>query len=201
MKSAKSNHLDAAHRILDYIWSTKDYVFLFNGADGLNFYATTNASYASHVDRKSHYGITMHMNSSFGSYLSISKKASLMALPSTEAEYVALFEANKLIMWLCQFLTELGFPPKGPTKIFEDNMSAIHIVNNGYDHGRTKHMDVRYHFIRRCVRNLHITVISLCTANMVADILTKAVNVQTCHRLTPFILGNPKLSLRGGGVE
>ena len=74
-----------------------------------------------------------------------------MALSSTEAEYLALFEASKTIMWLRQFLSELGYPPSTPTVIYEDKKSAINIIQNGTDKGRTKHMDIRYHYIRELV--------------------------------------------------
>ena len=86
------------------------------------------------------------------------KKAKLLALSSTEAEYLALFEASKTIMWLRQFLSELGYPPSTPTIIYEDNKSAINIIQNGNDKGRTKHMDIRYHYIRELVQYLsHIS--------------------------------------------
>ena len=85
------------------------------------------------------------------------KKGTILALSSTEAEYIAMYEASKLIMWLRQFLTELGYPPPTPTTLFEDNKSAIQIVHNNNDRGRTKHMDVRCHLIRELVKN-NITV-------------------------------------------
>ena len=51
-------------------------------------------------------------------------------------------------MWLRHFLTELGYPPTTPTIIHEDNKSAIQIIQNGNDKGRTVHMDVRCHLTR-----------------------------------------------------
>ena len=84
-----------------------------------------------------------------------------------------MYEASKLIMWLRQFLTELGYPPPTPTTLFEDDKSAIQIVHNNNDRGRTKHMDVRCHLIRELVKN-NITVVQYKpTVDMVADILTK----------------------------
>ena len=71
-----------------------------------------------------------------------------MALSSTEAKYLALLEASKTIMWLRQFLEELGYPQTTPTTVHEDNKSTITIISNGNDRGRTKHMDIRYHYIR-----------------------------------------------------
>ena len=54
----------------------------------------------------------------------------LLSLSSTEAEYIAMYEASKIIMWLRQFLHELGYPPPNPTILHEDNQSAIQIVHN-----------------------------------------------------------------------
>ena len=76
-------------------------------------------------------------------------------------------------MWLCQFLIESGFPPSQPTPLYEDNKSAIHIVNNGKDKGRTKHMDIRYYYVRELVQSNHITVLYKPTTSMVADVFTK----------------------------
>jgi len=89
------------------------------------FMSWFSSSYASHNDRKSQYGISVHMNSKSGSCNSFSKKGSILALSSTEAEYIAMYEASKIIMWLRQFLNELGYPPPTPTILFEDNKSAI----------------------------------------------------------------------------
>ena len=98
-----------------------------------------------HDDRKSHYGFSIHLNKFSGSCITVSKKAKLLALSSTEAEYLALFEASKTIMWSRQFLEELGYPQKSPTTVHEDNKSTITIISNGNDKGRTKHMDIPYH--------------------------------------------------------
>jgi len=154
MKSATQHQLKLAKRILAYIFHTQDIHLHFHGQEGLNFFAYVDSSYASHSDRKSQFGISIHINNSSGSCISISKKAKLLALSSTEAEYLALFEASKTIMWLRQFLTELGYPPSTPTIIYEDNKSAINIIHNGNDKGRTKHMDIRYHYIRELVQDL-----------------------------------------------
>jgi hypothetical protein len=100
MKSATQHQLKLAKRILVYIFHTKALNLKFDGKEGLNFSTYVDSSYASHSDRKSQFGISIHINNSSGSCISISKKAKLLALSSTEAEYLALFEASKMIMWL-----------------------------------------------------------------------------------------------------
>ena len=97
------------------------------------------------------------MNSQSGSCIPLSKKGTILALSSTEAEYIGEFEASKLIMWLRQLLTELGYSSTNPTVMYEDNNSAIQIVKNGNDKGRTKHMDVRNHLIRDLVQSHKLT--------------------------------------------
>ena len=97
-----------------------------------------------------HYGFSIHLNNFSGSCITVSKKDKLLALSSTEAEYLALFEASKTIMWLRQILEELGYPQPTPTMVHEDNKSTITIISNGNDRGRTKHMDLRYHYVREC---------------------------------------------------
>ena len=190
MTKATQHHLNICYRVLNYLSKTKTLPLIFNGTGGHNFSVMVDASYASHHDRKSHYGLSVHMNSNSGSCIAISKKGSLLALSSTEAEYIGLFEASKIIMWFRQILTELGFPQTSPTTLYEDNKSAIHIVNNGNDKGRTKHMDIRYHLVRDLVKNHHISVCYKPTEDMIADILTKPLDVKHFKYLRKFLLGS-----------
>jgi len=130
----------------------------FNGNSTLHFHAFVDFSYASHSDRKSQFGISIHVNDSSGSCFQY-QNAKLLSLFSTEAEYLALFEASKTIMWLRQFLSELGFPLSSPTIIDEDNKSAINVIhNNSYDKGRTKLIDIRHHNIRELVKDQHLSI-------------------------------------------
>jgi hypothetical protein len=76
-------------------------------------------------------------------------------------------------MWARQFLTDLGFPQLAPTPIAQDNLSTISIVDNGNDHGRTRHMDIRFHYIRACVDSGDIITSYLPTAEMISDTLSK----------------------------
>ena len=80
-----------------------------------------------------------------------SKKQTSVTLSSTEAEYIAGAHAAKETVWLRQLLTELGIPVNTPTTLLMDNQSAIAIVHNPEFHNRTKHINVRYHFLRNKV--------------------------------------------------
>jgi hypothetical protein len=190
MTKASQHQLDLCYHLLKYIWYSRDLTLIFNGQSGINFFVMVDSSYASHLDRKSHYGISIHMNNNSGSCVSVSKKSTIIALSSTEAEYVGMFEASKIILWLRQLLLELGFPPTQPTILYEDNKSAIHISENGNDKGRTKHMDVRYHLIRDLIKTQVITIKYMPTDSMIADILTKPVDKKTFRKLQAQLLGN-----------
>jgi hypothetical protein len=101
-----------------------------------------------------------------------------------------MFEASKLIMWLRQLLNELGYPPTTSTVLYEDNKSAIHIVQNGNDKGRTKHMDVRYHLLRDLVKDKIINIAYMPTESMTADILTKPLDPKLFLQHQESLLGH-----------
>ena len=82
-------------------------------------------------------------------------------------------------MWLRQFLVELRFSPSTPTVIHEHNKSAINIISNGNDKGRTKHMDIRYNYIRELVQRQYISIAYRPSTLMTADILTKPLEIKS----------------------
>ena len=133
MKSATIRQLHLAKRVLQYIGNSKQLKLQFNGKSGINFHVFIDSSYAFHDDRRSQFGISIHLINLSGPCITISKKAKLLAVSSTEAEYLALFEASKTFIWLRQFLEELGYPPTIPTVVHVDNKSTITIISNGND--------------------------------------------------------------------
>ena len=76
-----------------------------------------------------------------------SKKQTCVALSTAEAEYMALESAAQEAIWMQQMLTDLRNPPREPTRIFENNQSAICLAKNPQFHGRAKHIEIKYHFI------------------------------------------------------
>ena len=100
------------------------------------------------------------------------KKQKTVALSSTESEYMAMTEAATEALWLRTWLAEV-FNKKTPVVIYCDNQSAIALTKNDTFHQRTKHIDIRYHFIRQHVRDCRIIVKWVETTKQQADILTK----------------------------
>lgn len=106
---------------------------------------------------------------------SISWKASLQsiaALSTTEAEYIAATEGVKEAIWLRGLLNELGIT-QGTTEVFSDSQSAIHLTKNDAYHSKTKHISVKYHFIRDIISQGEIAVKKVHTSENPADMLTK----------------------------
>jgi hypothetical protein len=93
-------------------------------------------------------------------------------MSSTEAEYVALTPAIKQVLWLRMMLSELGIPadPNGnPTVVFCDNSSTIKLTSHEVSHGRSKHINIRYHFIRDHILLGEVTVSKIHTSENRAD--------------------------------
>ena len=105
-----------------------------------------------------------------------SKKQSTVALSSTEAEYMALTEATQEAVWLKAFLCELGeMKSDEAVKIYEDNQGSIALAKNPEFHKRTKHIDIRYHFVREKVEDGQVLLQYCATKDMKADMMTKPI--------------------------
>ena len=105
----------------------------------------------------------------------VSKKQAVVALSTSEAEYVALSLTAQEAAWLQKLFTDLQRPTK-PIVINEDNQGAIALARNPIAHSRTKHIDIRFHFIRKALEEGIIDILYCSTSEMVADILTKPIS-------------------------
>ena len=112
-----------------------------------------------------------------------SKKQSCVALSTAEAEYMALSSAAQEAVWMRELVSDLGNSPINSTVIFEDNQSAISMAKNPQYHRRTKHINIKYHFIREQVANGTICLKYCKTEDMLADLLTKGVGPEKFERL------------------
>jgi hypothetical protein len=103
-----------------------------------------------------------------------SRKQELVTLSTAEAEYVAATHAAKECIWLRRLITSLFGPTPIPTTLYCDNQAALTLATEDNYHARTKHIDMRFHFIRQTISDGHIKLIYCPTEDMTADILTKA---------------------------
>ena len=106
-----------------------------------------------------------------------SKLQKIVALSSTEAEYVAATEASKEYVWLKTFVNELGFV-NVDCRLYSDSQSAIHLAKNSAFHSRTKHIQLRHHFIRTLLEEGKLKLKKIDGKINPADMLTKPVEGQ-----------------------
>ena len=111
------------------------------------------------------------------------KKQTSVALSTAEAEYMALASRAQEAMWMRQLTADLKSAPSKATTICEDNQSAIEMAKNPQFHGRAKHIEIKYHFIREQVQKGIIELKYCPTDNMLADIFTKGLPQEQFKKL------------------
>lgn len=163
-------HWKAAKRVLRYLKGTHNYCLKFQKG-GLNIDGFTDADWAANeIDRRSYTGYVFKLGNSVISWES--RKQRTVALSSTEAEYMAISDACKEAMFLRTFLNEC-LKINCKINLYNDNQSALKLCSNSMFHARTKHIDIRHHFIRDVVIKKFINVCYMPTGDMIADLLTK----------------------------
>jgi hypothetical protein len=193
LKNPGPNHLTAAKVVLRYLKGTKDIGLIFDGKQSmvtpsnlfsLRIDAYSDSDWAGDVDdRHSTSGYVLQFNQGTISWRS--KKQNRVALSSCEAEYYALCATMQEVMWFSQFLHELfafddRYQPhlKSPLQIVlhVDNQAAIQLSKYDVHHDRTKHIPLRYHFVREEIKKHQVQVKYIPTAEQLADIFTKGLN-------------------------
>jgi hypothetical protein len=115
-----------------------------------------------------------------------SKLQSIVALSTTEAEYIAAVDSGKEIVWMRNILKEFGYRFTSPSPLKIDNQSSISVAKNPEHHGRMKHLDLRFYWLRDTVESGQIKPVYVPSAEMAADILTKPLTrekVEVCRNL------------------
>ena len=165
-------HKTAVKRIFRYLKKTMNLALKYC-KDGKPVTGFSDADWGGDLDdRRSTTGNLFLLAGGAVSWLS--KKQAVVALSTTEAEYVALSLAAQEATWLQKLLTDLQMPTE-PIVIKEDNHGALALSRNPIVHSRTKHIDIRFHFIRKALEDGIVDVAYCPTSEMVADILTKPI--------------------------
>ena len=121
-----------------------------------------------------------------------------VALSTMEAEYMALCETTREVMYMRALLKDFGFEQTQATEVYEDNQAAIFLAADPKFHGRAKHIDIQYHFSRDAQARKIIKVIKCSTVSMVADIMTKFMGsniMQTLHMEAAAYLPLPNVNM------
>ncbi|KAG5871728.1 hypothetical protein JTB14_004746 [Gonioctena quinquepunctata] len=190
LSNPKREHWSAVERILRYLKGTQTFGLMYC-AEEVNLIAYSDADFAGDLTtRRSTTGYLSIIAGAPVTWLSHLQKC--VSRSTTESEYIAASDAAQEISWLRIFLRELGIDILEPTKLFMDNQSAIRLVTNTEYHTRTKHIDVKYHYIRERAEDNTLIVYYVASEDQLADILTKALPKEKFvkNRTSLFIFQN-----------
>jgi hypothetical protein len=175
MHDPRSSHWDSALRILRYLKSCPGKGILFSNNGHLKVEGYTDADWAGCLDdRKSTSGYCVFVGGNLVSWRS--KKQSVVARSTAEAEFRSMASGLCELMWLRILLFELRLLDDGPLKLCCDNQAAINLVHNPVQHDRTKHVEIDRHFIKEKIDKGILQVSFVKSIDQVADVLTKGVN-------------------------
>jgi len=180
MSKPGKEHWTAVKRVFRYLRGTTDYAICYQGRPGpdkvINVHGFVDAEWARDLDhRRSTSGYVFNL---FGGAISwMSKRQAVVALSTTEAEYMVATHASKEAVWLQRLCSGIGFVQKG-VRLECDSQSAIFLAKNPAYHAKTKHIDVQYHFVRDMVEEKKVLLEKIDNMKNVADSLTKSVSTE-----------------------
>jgi hypothetical protein len=193
-------HWTAVKRIMRYLKGTAHYRLKLGGDAQAKLSGYCDADWAGDLDeRKSTTGYAFYLGGGLISWNS--KRQPTVALSTAEAEYMAATQAVKEAMWLKQLLSELGLSQSEPVLIRSDNQGCIALTKNPAYHSRTKHIDIRHHFIRDSVEVGDIELQYCPTDDMVADVLTKGLAREKHEQHTGALGVRHSKGSQSGSVE
>ncbi|PRQ45106.1 putative RNA-directed DNA polymerase [Rosa chinensis] len=163
--------LQIAKRALRYLKGTVDYGICYKKGGNKKLVGFTDSDYAGDLeDRKSTFGYVFMLSG--GAVAWSSKKQPIVTLSTTEAEFVAAAACACQAVWMRRILDKLSHSQDSCTTVMCDNSSTIKLSKNPVMHGRSKHIDVRFHFLRDLTRDGVIELVHCGTSDQAADLLT-----------------------------
>lgn len=173
MQAPQNTHFQAVKQILRYVKGTTDLGIHYRRSGSNVLLGFSDSSFSVDPDDgKGTTGLVFHFDD--GPIAWNSQKQPTVALSSCEAEFMAATSAACQAIWLRGLLAEITGRKEEQVVIKVDNKSAISLMKNPVFHGRSKHINTRYHYIRECVEKEQIKVEHISGDQQRADILTKA---------------------------
>ena len=173
-------------RLLKYLNGTRDMGLILRPGDSTQIEADIDASYGSHSDGKSH--SALHLSIGAGNILAKSSKQKLVGKSSTESELIALSDMCSTVVWVREFLIAQGEEPL-PAKVYQDNQSAMALIERGRSTAeRTRHIKIRYFWVKDRVDMGDINIVYKPTELMIADLLTKPLQGDRFKQLRRMLL-------------
>ncbi|GJS51344.1 retrovirus-related pol polyprotein from transposon TNT 1-94 [Tanacetum coccineum] len=165
-------HLEAVKRVFRYLQGTINMGLWYPKDTAMALTAYADADHAGCQDtRRSTSGSAQFLGDKLVSWSS--KKQTSTSISSTEAEYIAMSGCCAQILWMRSQLSDYGFA-YNHIPLYCDNKSAIALCCNNVQHSRSKHIDIRHHFIREQVEKGVVELYFVRTEYQLADIFTKA---------------------------
>ncbi|GJW89334.1 retrovirus-related pol polyprotein from transposon TNT 1-94 [Tanacetum coccineum] len=170
-ETPKTSHLEAVKRIFRYIKGTSHLGLWYPKGTGLETIVYADSDHAGdYVDRKSTSGVCTFVGCCLTSWMS--KKQTALAISTTEAEYVSAGKACQQALWMKQALVDYEVK-LNDVPVLCDNKGAIDLSKNPVLHSRTKHIEIRHHFLRDNIQKGNISIEKVASEDNIADILTK----------------------------
>ena len=169
-------HWEALKRLVRYLLGTRE-LWLVYGRERTGLAGFTDADWGTSDDTR--HSVCRYIYTFDGGAISWSaKQQAIVALSSTEAEYIGITHAAKEAIWLRSLLAELVHPDfaEHAVRLYSDNKGAMDLAHNNSFHARTKHIAIRYHFIREAVERKAVELGYRRTEDMPADLFTKPVS-------------------------
>jgi hypothetical protein len=192
MDSATEGHMKYLLRIIKYVLLTKDRMLKMKpigSQDKTILIGYCDSDYAGDKDtRKSVTGYVIYLEGCMIDWKSKSQKS--VTLSSTEAEYVSISEISKDLVFVKNVLDFLEIDFHKPIKLHVDNIGAIYMADNGMSGNRTKHVDVRYHYVRELIEDGIVKVEFVRSEENDSDPLTKNLGTELYEKHTSKFMSN-----------
>ncbi|KAI3828361.1 hypothetical protein L1987_02461 [Smallanthus sonchifolius] len=181
----KESHMIAVNRIFRYLKGKPQLGLWYSKQQSFDFKAYTDSDYdGCNLDRKSTSGGCQFLGDRLVSWQC--KKQSTVSVSTCEAEYIAAASGCSQILWIQQQLRDYGLNFIG-TPLFIDNNATMSIINNPVKHSKTKHIEIRHHFIRDCAEKHLIKLVKVHTDDNLANLFTKAFDRSRFEHLVNLI--------------
>ena len=188
-----TSHVTAAKRVIRYLKGTIDLKLRFSKGTDLECVIFADADHAGEPEENvfpmcSLSGLVAYMKGIGPFFCSVNLEKTI-SQSTAEAEYKTIGRGGKVAATIRQFLGELGFPQSNPTIIYNDNQAAIAIAKKPYCTSATRHMKIKYHYIRELIKDGSVKIEYIPTTEMVADIMTKALDRGLFEKFRRVLLG------------
>ena len=172
--NSKVLQLNAIKRIIKYVGGTCDYGLFYSKKSNLSLVEFSDSDWAGNADdRKSTTGGCFYIRANLVAWMS--KKQNSVSLSTGETKYIVAGNCCSQLLWMKKILSDYGIP-QDTMVVYYDNSSTIDISKNPIQHSKTKHIEIRYHFIRDLVKRKIMTLEYIPTERQNVDIFTKSLD-------------------------